>query len=456
MDKKNYYDEKYKREIISAGITKENRDRSNKEREQNNKKLYLTEIFDLEKPELSSNNMFLSPVGSGKSYLIEERLIPKDYVGTILYLTSNTALKDSLAPNNNKLRKMLAEEGKHKGFFTTQNKKTFGDVSYKVHVMTYHEFGVRLYSPHDEFTENIGLIFCDEIHSLPIFTQYGGNGELLLALKWLFQKHSNKTIFYFTATREGIDYLEIKSPGYTKNVKFFDYLKYPNIVRYVSRATYYISNVQQLKVHLRARKEWVDYNKAKGLAFARRIDTQEKIADIARGEGYIPIVLWSVNNEDKELSEEQKIVRDFILKTGNIPEPYNLLIINGSMQEGWNLFDENVEFAILDTLDETERVQALGRIRKDIDFLLLKSDNKQKTANSNHEVLVVDEKYLGVELDKQGREEVAKSLDVFNDRGIQLKWAAVKSNIIKSGYSVEDKLKLINGKRKSVSIITLK
>lgn len=456
MKRKNFYErEESKLEISSVILSPEKREIAEKEREEASRKLFLGEIFEIEKPELSNNNMFLAPVGSGKTYFIEEKLIPKDYNGTILYLVSNTALKDSVAPPSSEVRKKYAELGRSKGFFTTQNTESFGDVPYKVHVMTYHEFGYRVFYPNEDLTKNINLVFCDEIHSLPVFITYGDCPGLFFALKWLFGRHEGKQIFYFTATKDAIDKLEKRYPGYTSNVKVFNYLNYPNIMQYVPKSTFYISNIQQLRMQLRARKEYVNFSLSKGMAFTKKIENQEKISELAKEEGYEPIVIWSVNNEEKELTEEQKRVRTHILETGFIPEPYNLLIINGSMQEGWNLFDDKVEFAILDTLDETERTQALGRIRKDIDFLVLRTDNKVLVEESQKTVVNLDDKYLNRYLSKEEREEVAQFIGVTNHKGYSLKWRSAKKLLIDSGYNITDQMMVVNGERRSFSLISL-
>lgn len=436
------------RNLIS-NLNLEKRNKHSMYREEINKKLYLGEIVDIEKPEFASNNLILAPVGSGKSFLIEEKLIPKGFKGKILYLASNSSLKDSLAPDNNKLRKYYAANGKSKGFFTSKNKNRYGDVPYSVHVMTYHEFSWRIYSPNETFSDQFDLVFCDEIHSLPIFTKYGGNGELLIALRWLFDKHKDKTLYYFTATMEGLDNLEKRSPGYLTGIKIFNYLDHPNIMKYQARSTYYISNTHQLRVHLAAKVDYVKYNNKKGLAFTSRISSQEKIAELAREEGYTPIILWSINNKDTKLSKEQLRVRDFILEVGNIPEPYNLLIINGSMQEGWNLYDKSVEFAILDTLDETERIQALGRIRKDIDFLLLKVESEDKKANA----VIIKDEYLNSQLTVEDKDKLLEELNILNKKGELIKWPTASKIIENSGYSIENSVRVVDGRRRRVSII---
>ena len=433
--------------IVNSNIA--DREKSNKEREEKYRKLYLEEIIKRDKVQFEQNNLILAPVGSGKSHLIESLLIPDDYEGTVLYLTSNTALKDSLCPNNNELRKEFANDGQSIKFFTTKNKKRYGDRKYSVHVMTYHEFGNRIQSPNETFTTDKNLIFCDEIHSLPIFTQYEGGGELNTALRWLLQKHDEKTIYYFTATREGLDNLEKRIPGYLDNLKEFDYTNHPDIKKYEAKSTYYVSNTYQLRMHLQAKIDYIKRHGHKGLAFTKLISGQKTLAELAKEEGFTPIALWSINNADSEMSEEQLRVRDYLLRTGNIPEPYNLLIINGAMQEGWNLYDEKVEFAILDTTNQTEKVQALGRIRKDIDFIILKTNDDDIRA---HRVFLKDE-YIGNNLTKEQKDELIQELNIINARNEPMKWPSIKKIIINSGYSIEDKIEIIDGSRKRVSII---
>ena len=66
-----------------------------------------------------------------------------------------------------------------------------------------------------------------------------------------------------------------------------------------------------------------------------------------------------------------------------ILEEYNILIINSAMQEGWDLIDDKVDLAILDTTDITEQIQDLRRIRKDIDLVI------KKTNELNKEILTI-------------------------------------------------------------------
>ena len=413
------------------------------------KKKYLSEIIQEEKPNFGTNNLILAPVGSGKSHLIESFLIPADFEGKALYLTSNTALKDSLCPDDNKVRKLLAEKGESVKFYTSANKNRYGDKPYSVHVMTYREFGERVQSPYESFTKDYSLIFCDEIHSLPIYLGYKNNLELGMALNWLLLKHENKRIYYFTATKDSIDKLD-KKGGYLNVVETFNYLDHPEIRKYVSNATYYINNISQIKPHFRARLESFNYNGYKALAFTKLIKEQDKIKEMAIEEGFKPIVLWSINNKEK-MNEEQLRVREFILNTGIIPEPYNLLIINGAMQEGWNLYDDKVTLAILDTTDTTEQIQSLGRIRNNIELVIKKTSDKNIVP-----FIEIPKSYLNTELTASDKNTLSEELYMIDEKGRLRKWPTVRMYLEDSGYVIEDGFKQIDGKKTRISVISLK
>lgn len=440
------------RQTMLSQISTKKRSKELNVRKNLDKKYYLSDLIKKDNPRFESNNLILSPVGSGKSHLIEELLIPENYDKDIIYLTSNTALKDSLCPDDNEIRKILAKAGESKGFFTSANKNRFGNVPYKVHVMTYSEFGERIHHPDPQLIKNVGLIFCDEIHSLPKYFEYDNSYKLGMALNWLFRKHEEIQIFYFTATQESIDSLEKRKPGYLKYITIFDYLSHEDIVKYVAKTTHYISHINQLRVHLRSKKEAFDYYNLKALAFTRLISDQEKIENIAKEEGFKPITLWSVNNDNKVMNDEQKSVREHILNTGLIPKEYNLLIINGSMQEGWNLYDDKVSLAILNTTDITEQVQALGRIRKDIDLVIKRTNDDELVKH----VIDVPEEYLNKPLTTDNKNDLCEELKLLNSRGNLRRWTSVKRYIIESGYNVKESFIDIEEKQTRVSIITEK
>lgn len=437
---------------IKYKIDREEREKLEDNRERINSKLYLGEIIRKEKPHFTDNSMILSPVGSGKSYLIENMLIPKGFNKRAIYLTSNTALKDSVSPDDNEVRRLTAEKGVSRGFYTTANKSKFGNVDYSVHVMTYSEFGERMLTRSEELLEDVEIVFCDEIHSLPTYFDYDKDYKLAVAMFWLFKKQEGVKIYYFTATNESLSLLKKKDPERLRDVKVFNYLDHPNIMKYVAKSTHYVNHIEQTRIYLRARKESFDYYGDKALAFTKLIKEQEKIKEIAEEEGFTPLMLWSVNNEENKMTEEQLRARDIILRTGLIPEPYNILIINGSMQEGWNLFDKAVVLAILNTTDLTEQIQALGRIRKDIDLVIKKTNDSSLLDNN----VDIPSKYLNTNLTAGDKKKLSDELEIYNDRGEIKRWRTLKKEIEQSNYEVKDTTVRIDGKRTRVSIITPK
>ena len=403
-------------------------------------KQYLSEIIEADNVKFETNNLVLAPVGSGKSSLIMNKLI-KDVKGKILYLVSNTTLKDSICPDDNEVRKKIGHR-----MYTTKNKSKFGDTDYEIHVMTYAEFGGRI-EFRDDFAKEFKQIHCDEIHSLPIYREIENSIELSFAIKYLFQKHEGQQKFYFTATSESLDNLNRNKV--LQDVTVYNYLDHPNIKKYMTLSSYRISNLDQIRVHLIARTESYEYFGYKCLAFNKTIEGQLQIAEIAEQEGYKPIVLWSVNNEEKVMDEEQLSVRSELLKTGILPEPYNFLIINSAMQEGWNLTDPSIKLAVMNTTNETEKIQALGRLRQDLDVLIY----RVKPGEETDVFINLPTKYYETDLTSEMKEELSKELNIRSTKNSIYKWTTIKKLLKKQGYIIEDKVIIIDGKRTRVSHI---
>lgn len=420
-----------------------------KDREKYTRELYLSEIVEKEKPEWKSNNLILSPVGSGKSTLIEKHLISGNK-GKKIWLVSNSALKEHVAPEDDDTRKHNASIGKNLRKYTTQNSAIYGSGDYEIHVMTYAEFGSRIFMDlYNDFTKDVDQIFCDEIHSLPTYHSYGNDSSLGAAMNFLFRKHEDIQIFYFTATDENLVILEKRYPQSMRYVERFDYRNHLEIRKYVTLSEYKINHISQIRPHLKARKNSFTKRGYKGLAFSRLISTQKEIARIAEEEGLTPLILWSVNNSKHEMDEHQVEMRDAIIRTGLIPEPYNLLIINSSMQEGWDLNDEMVKLAIINTTNETEKIQALGRIRRDVDVLIYKTYEVVKTPK-----LVVPEEFMNVELTPEDKDRLCEALNVKDAVGKMMKWRAIQRLLIDQGYKIENKQMTRNRRRFRMSKIT--
>lgn len=187
------------------------------------------------------------------------------------------------------------------------------------------------------------------------------------------------------------------------------------------------------------------------MAFSRLISSQEEIAEIAEEEGLTPLVLWSINNSDRKMSEHQIEMRDIIIRTGLIPEPYNLLVINSAMQEGWDLDDEAVKLAIINTTNETEKIQALGRIRRDVDVLIYKTYDEIELDNIN-----VPEAFINIALTPDEKSDLCEALEIKDSNGRLMKWNTLQKVLRDEGYEITNKQVREGSKRTRISIITEK
>lgn len=414
-------------------------------------KLYLSQIIEKENIKFKgTNNLILAPVGSGKSTLIK-KILEKDPKNCLM-LVSNTALKNSISPEDNETRRIKSNRT-----YTTQNKNVYGEQEYTIYVMSYAEFGSRI-RINDDFLEDFEYIFCDEIHSLPNFQRINDSTNLSHAMKSLFSKHHEKTIYYFTATDEYLIDYEKKNPGALRNVTRYDFRKHPSIKKYTPLSEYKFYHIEQIRHHLKARFETFKYFGYKCLAFSRTIEGQKRIAKIAEEEGFIPLVLWSINNksENYQMSKEQLRARNYLLENGVIPEPYDFLIINSAMQEGWDLFDMKVKLVIMNTTSETEKIQATGRLRNDIDILAYKVKAEKGVKQDSN--LVIPDNFINTPLTKKEKDELCSILDFRNSRGSTLKWKSVKDIISEpeTCYQISEGTKTIDGKRTRITIISIK
>lgn len=88
----------------------------------------------------------------------------------------------------------------------------------------------------------------------------------------------------------------------------------------------------------------------------------------------------------------------------------------------------------------------------EIDFIVRENIIKAKT----NDKIVIDEKYLNRFLTQEDKQEIVKTLDIKNERGLPVGWTRTKKELINSGYEITDKLKTHNGKRKILTMITSK
>lgn len=406
-------------------------------------KLYLSEIIAKEKPDFGLNNLILSPTGSGKTSFI--KLLAKGAEGKdSLLLVSTTSLKRKLVPIDEKEREHLSNR-----MYSTKQKKIYGPGEERILVMTYYEFGEKMRYSYD-FAKKFSRIFCDEVHSLIAYQSYENSVNLFILMRYLFENHEGQTIYHFTATSEHIDKLRDLSDEIMRDVKIFNYLDNPDIKRYISLSSYKIHGIEQIRSHLIARKESFKYFGYKIFAFCKTIESQKRMKKICEEEGYSAQAYWSVNNEEKPMSDEQKEEMEKMIKEGLLPDKYDVVIINSALQEGWDLKDPRVKLAIINTRNETEHIQALGRIRGDLDVLVYKvSQDEEVDFFIDFPLHLLDKP-----LDTNMKKELISKFNLRDKQGRLLRWTSISKILEKQGFIIKTKRFNVDNKRKTFTIVT--
>ena len=97
-----------------------------------------------------------------------------------------------------------------------------------------------------------------------------------------------------------------------KMLNILDMNKYQNIKRLKEDFTYYVSNYKNIIYHLKAYNGFRFGKKA--LIYTDRIDTVKDFELICRNIGLKAIGIWSINNQEKKMDDNQLEVRKSIIE----------------------------------------------------------------------------------------------------------------------------------------------
>lgn len=303
--------------------------------------------------------------------------------------------------------------------------------------MCYAEFGKKVkYDVSNEFIQSFDIIVCDEIHNLINYQQIDDSTELNQTFTRLLEKYNDTKIIWMTATPHYLDELVKNYPQIDKHFNTIDYSKDKRIMKYINKRKTYLSHFSSITTELRQYEEFFKYANGKVLIYTRNISTMKSIQESLEQLDFIrPICIWSDNNKINKLSDEQIKVRDYLIDEGKLLEPYNCLIINKAYETGLNIYDANIQIMVAHTTNATEQEQARGRIRHDIDLLVLRTNDKKLIEGSK---VQIDESLLNKKLDKTDLQIfVINKFGLTDDKGRKMTVNKLLTDIEKFGYSID-------------------
>lgn len=357
-------------------------------------------------------NIIKAPTGSGKTYFALNT-IPEavdDAYHKTVYLIDTINGKEQILNNYNA------------SVFSSYWMEEVSDdeidrfYSSKIVVITYAKFGL-LTLKDLSFPSHFNYIICDELPSLPKFESFshGPNSHTIAISAIESAVRNNKTtVIALTATPNTIP-TAFNVPTYQLPID-------ESLVRqYETKEVIRYNNLDSLLPMMNPART--------GLCYVYHIKKMKELESSARKLGFNPISIWSINNSDHEMSEEQLAVRRSILESFKLPPQYNLLFINASSETSLKI-KTPIDYVIVHSYDEDTQIQVRGRVNNDLDKIYL--PQQDLTAIS------VPQSFLEKELFKKDKDKLCEIINYRNCSGRRYGWPTIRKLLERCGYTVRD------------------
>ena len=387
---------------------------------------FLTELVDCSTFQKGKLNLIEAPTGCGKTYFALKHIpsLVKNPLYKVAFLIDTTNGKEQIM---RKYHSAPATLDWQKSVETEMI--NFADEQHIV-AMTYAKFG-KMCKENASFIDKLDYIICDEIHNLIAFTHIPSTNNYHVLAKMAIEqvvRGSKATVIALTATPRKVHQwlqCEVNQIEIDKE----------RLVQFETRQTVGYNN-------LKAVVSQVSKGEV-GLCYARQIRKMKEIEAMAAAAGLSPICVWSTNNTEHPMNENQLAARKEILESSAIPPQYNLLIINSSSETSIKI-ESHVDYVIVDCKDEDSQVQVRGRVNSDLERLYVPSDEVFS--------LEVKEDFLNRPLFAEDKEALCESLCIYRPGKKEVyKWSGIRKYLLEFGYV------LTEGKEKNrhYTIITL-
>lgn len=420
--------------------------------------VYLSDAINTDDFRLGKINLIQSNCGSGKSYFAIKKLpLLASCRGKVVYLIDTIAMKEFLG---------LQEECKI--YDPSDDEIIKGEIvnfsadDDKIIVMTYAKMGLILKKKPDLF-DNVEIIICDEIHQIPKFIEW--SKQKVKKLHPIASEEEIASILtYDCGAYLAAQYLENFAAGLSPDGRKVikqklivglsatparAYAQFGQIIEDIkikaqTRAYETLNTIYYTDLATVIRE--IGSNK-KVLLYVPRITQMENGIKIARAMGVRAEGIWSVNNIEHKMSEEQIRIKDYLITNQQIPAEYDFLFINAAYETAINIYG-NLDCVVLHTRDKDSQVQGRNRYRGDLDTQYVLADQ-----DTIIEVKMPIE-FLEVPLDKELKERICQYFKFTNKEGRIMGWTTCKKKLKEMGYEVKTIRPRVNGKQVSRDVIS--
>lgn len=373
---------------------------------------YLSELVDCSALQKGHLNVIKAPTGSGKSYFALNYIpsLTEDAIHDVVYLIDTINGKEQIVRNYNAISEY------HRWSQEVEEEGMWFDPNNQVVVLTYAKFGY-LFEKYPDFYKKFAYIICDEIHNLLKFQYFSKTPNYhslaRIALE-LAVKGSSATVIALTATP----------------AKIYEGFKAPAVEIPINQ-----NELKQYEV-----KETVGYSSLSsvldrvdagcvGLCYISRIRAMIDFEKIAKSMGFSPVCIWSINNPNHPMNNEQMEARRSILEDWTIPPQYDLLIINSSSETSLKI-KSHVDYVIVNSSNPDTQIQVRGRINGDLQTLYLPTEEIP--------VVKVPPEYLRRRLFSEDKRSLINTLNLRNTNNRLFGWPSVKDILIDNDYSITE------------------
>lgn len=371
---------------------------------------YLSELVDCSALQKGQLNVIKAPTGSGKTYFALNYIpsLTNDALHNVVYLIDTINGKEQIVRNY----KATSE------YYGWSKEVELGGMWFepdnRVVVITYAKFGV-LVEQNIEFYKTFSYIICDEIHSLLRFQNYSKKPNYHSIARQVLEqavKQKSGIVIALTATPDTIKN-QFNAPSAEIAINQEELIQYD--IKQVEGYTNPITVLSKVDVG------------TVGLCYFSRIHQMIEFEQEAKQMGFSPVSIWSINNKDHPMNDEQLETRRSILESWTIPPQYDLLIINSSSETSLKI-KSKVDYVIVHSSNPDTQVQVRGRINSDLMTLYLPVEGVSE--------IVVPSEYLGKRLFQGDKQALAEALNLRNTNNRPYRWPTVKNLLIESDYSV--------------------